>query len=365
MKQSKNSSNSKLLRAVGIYGAIFIVIVIIGLIILWNYLGASEKAQPENVLETYIQNLDAKQILSHSNNIVEAVNPDVQREADCRQIISDTIRNNVDYKLQRGESSDDKKVYTLKCGENTIGKVALTAEEKGSFGLPVWQVTEETFDFSFLLNEGVTIDVPQHYKVYADGKLLSEQSITQKDTPIDVLKDFYADYDTLPYMVTYKVGPYLGEVKITITDAEDNPVTQEDATNEAFILDNCSSAEQSTLDTLVTDYIDSYVRFSTNADGTLDANYQDILSYIVPDCDLAKRMEDALGGLKWVNNRDTEILSSTTHYRTRLAGGIYLYDLTYEVRVDHQGTSTVTTENVRLILSQTPEGLKVEKMLNY
>jgi len=366
VRHTRSSSYSnRLLKTVAIYAAIFLVIAIVGLIIFWNYMAAYEKSQPENALHAYLYNLDAKRILSNSDDLVESVNPDVQREAECRQIISDTIRDGVDYKLLMSESNDSKKVYTLKSGDNAIGKVALTSQGKGSFGLPIWQVTEEAYDFSFLLNEGETVDVPQHYKVYANGKLLSTQSLVQQDTPIEVLKDFYADYDTLPYMVTYKVGPYLGDVEITITDAEDNAVTPEQATDIAFILDNCSNAEKETLDNLAAAYINSYVRFSTNADEALEENYQDILSYIVPECALAERMADALNGLKWVKNQEADILSQTVHYRTRLAGGLYLYDVSYKVTVEHQGNSTTTTENVRLLLSQTPEGLKVERMLNY
>lgn len=363
--RTKKTYSQKMLKTMAIYAAVFLAILLIGLIIFWNYMDAYEDSQPENTLQSYLYNLDAKQILSHSDNLIEAVNPDIQRETDCRDVISNTLKNGVEYKYLMSQSTDNKKVYSLTCGAHTVGKVTLTAQDTGSFGLPVWTVAEETYDFSYLLNEGVKLDVPQHYKVYANGKLLSEQSIVQKDTPIDVLKDFYADYDTLPYMVTYQVGPYLGDVEITITDAEDNPVTPEEATNVAFILDNCSGAEIETLDSIASGFLDAYVRFSANEDETTTENYENVLSYIAPDSALAQRIEDALAGLKWVKNRDTEIISTTTHYRTRLAGGYYLYDLTYVVRVTHQGTSVTTTENVRLILCQTVDGLKVERMVNY
>ncbi len=366
MKYSKNSyRDRKTLTIVAVIAAILLVAAIVGLVVFGNYSDARANSQPENVLSTYLYNLDAKRILSYSDNLVETVNPDVQRDTDCRDVISDTIRGGVSYKLNETASGEVKKVYTLHCGENTVGEVILTAQEKGAFGLPVWQVSAESYDFSFLLKEDVTVDVPQHYKVYANGKLLSKQSIIQKDTPIDVLKDFYAGYDTLPYMVTYQVGPYLGEVEISITDAEDKPVTPEEATNEAFILDNCSNAEKDTLDNLVGAYIDSYVRFYTNADKTANENYQDVVSYIVPESDLATQMEGMLDGLKGAKDQDADIVSRIVHYRTRLAGGFYLYDMSYMLALNQPDGAIQTTENVQLLLSQTPEGLKVEKMLNY
>ena len=366
MRFSRNNTYSnKLLKAIAIYAGIFFVIAVIGLVIFWNYMDAYEDSQPKNVIDSYIHTLDTKHIQNHCGDFLQSINPDVQSDEDCLAIITDAINNGVTYARKMSECTEDKMVYMLMSGENTIGKVVLSAKGTGSFGFANWQVTEESYDFSYLLNEGVTLTIPEHYKIYADGKLVSHRSIVQQDTPIEVLKDFYADYDTLPYMVTYKVGPYLGDVEITIADAEDKPVTLEQANDFAFILDNCSNAEKETLDNLVVNFIGSYVRFSTNANGTLDQNYEDVLSYIVPESALAQRMKDALNGLKWVNDQHAEVLSKVVHYRTRLAGGLYLYDISYEVSVTHKGNTVKTTENVRFLLSQTVEGLKVERMLNY
>ena len=341
----KKTFSQKMLKTIAIYAAIFLVIAIIGLVIFWNYMDAYEKSQPKNIIDSFIYNLDEAHIKTLSSDFIQSVNHDVQSDEDCLAVITDAIKGGVTYARNMAECTENKMVYMLMSGENTIGKVVLTTNGTGAFGLAKWEVTEEFFDFSYLLNEGVTLEVPGSYKVYADGKLVGRKSIIQQDTPIEVLKDFYADYNTLPYMVTYKVGPYLGDVEIAITDAEDNPVTQEQAKDLAFILDNCSNSEKDTLDNLVNGFIDSYVRFSTNADEKLNENYADVLTYIVPDSDLAKRMADALNGLKWNKNQDAEVLSKTAHYRTRLAGGLYLYDVSYEVKVTHQGVTTTTTEN--------------------
>lgn len=359
-----NISN-KMLKAIAIYAAIFLVIAIIGLIIFWNYMDAYEESQPTNVIKSYVHNLDKNQIGDKCGDLLKSINTDVQTKDQALNIIGDAIKGGVSYARKVSECTDTKMVYVLSSDGQDIGTVVLTGNEKGSFGFAKWQVSEETFDFSFLVNQGITLKIPEHYKVYANGMLLGHRSIVEKDIPIEVLSAFYADYDTLPYLVTYQVGPYLGEVDITITDAEDNRVTTEQAKDMAFVLDNCSNAEKVTLDTIVTNYIDSYVRFSTNANNKLDENYQDILSYIVPESALAERMADALNGLKWIKDHEAEVVSTTAHCRTRLAGGLYLYDISYEVTVSHQGKTTTTIENVRLLLSQTVEGLKVERMLNY
>ena len=65
------------------------------------------------------------------------------------------------------------------------------------------------------------------------------------------------------------------------------------------------------------------------------------------------------------SNQQAQILSNTANHRIRLSEGLYLYDFTYEVKVSHSGNTATSTENVRLILKQTENGLKVERMVNY
>ena len=365
MKNKKKLSFvSKLLIAMGIYAVIFAGLATFGLTKLWDYMDAYEKSQYKNAIDTYIQQLDTAHMQSYAADLMASIDPDIQSEEACRQAIADAVSGGVSYARKLSECTDDKTVYMLMSGGKTIGKVVLSVQEKDAYGFAHWQITEESFDFSFLLGEGTTVTVAQDYCVYVNGALLGEDSIIKRDIPFDLIKDFYADYP-LPYMVTYEVAPILGDLQITITDPTGKSVTPEDAQNEALILNNCTDAEIATLDKLATDYLGSYIRFSSNAGGALQENYQNILSYIVPGCALADRMYDALNGLKWVNNQQAQILSNTANHRIRLSEGLYLYDFTYEVKVSHSGNTATSTENVRLILKQTENGLKVERMVNY
>ena len=362
--RKKLSYVSKLLIAMGVYAVIFAALAAFGLSKLWNYMDAYEHSQYKNTIDSYIQQLDTAHLQSYADDLIASIDPDVQSEETCRQVIADAVSGGVSYARRLSECTDDKTVYMLMSGGKTIGKVVLTAQEKDAYGFATWQITEESFDFSFLLGEGAAVTVPQDYRVYANGILLGEDAITKRDIPYELIKDFYKDY-TLPYMVTYEVAPILGDLQITITDASGNTVTQEDAKNEALVLNNCTDTEIAALDTISGDYLNSYIRFSSNAGGALQENYQNILSYIVPGSALADRMYDALNGLKWVNNQQAQILSSTANHRIRLSEGLYLYDFTCEVKISHSGNTATTTENVRLILKETENGLKVERMINY
>ena len=354
----------KLLIAMGIYAGIFIALAAFGLMKFWDYIDAYENSRPQNTIDAYMEQLDTEHIKSYVSDLVASIDHNVQSEEACLQVITDTLSDRVTYARKLSECTDDKTVYMLMCGGKNIGKVVMTAQSKDSYGYATWQVTEESFDFSFLLGEGTSVTVPQDYRVYVNGTLLSEDYITKSDTQFSLLEGFYEDYE-LPYMVTYEVKPILGDLQVTITDPAGNTVTPEEAANEALVLNNCTEAQITALDQIAWDYIGSYVRFSINAEEKLQENYQDILSHIVPGSDLANRMKGSLESLKWVKNRQAQILATSNNHRIHFPDGQFLYDLSYEVTITRNGDSSTTTENVRLILTQTENGLKVERMINY
>ena len=365
MKNCQKSPRfKKLLIGMGIYAVVFIALVAVGLTFFWDFIASYEKSQLKNIIDTYIAQLDIADMQDDTTNLIASIDSAIQSEEDCMQIITDAVSGGISYARKLSECTDDQTVYMLMSGGKTIGRVILTAQEKDAYGFATWQVTEESFDFSFLLGEATSVTVPQDYSVYANGTKLDDSYIVRRDTPFAMLADYYADY-TLPYMVTYEVAPILGDIEITIENPTGNPVTQEEAMDEALVLNNCTEEEIAQLDKFTEDYLASYARFSTNSGGKLQENYRDVLSYIVPGGPLADRMTDALGALEWVRNRTTKLNSVTTHHRIRFPDGQYLFDVTYEVTVKRFDEVFIVTDNVRLILTQTENGLKVEKMTNY
>jgi len=354
----------KLLIAMGIYAGVFIALAAFGLIKFWDYIDAYENSRPQNTIDAYMEQLDTEHIKSYAADLIASIDHNMQSEDDCLQAITDSLNNRVTYARKLSECTDDRLVYMLMCGGKNIGKVVMTAQSKDAYGYATWKVTEESFDFSFLLGEGTSVTVPQDYRVYVNGTLLTENYITKDGIPFALLDGLYDDYD-LPYMVSYEIKPLLGSPEITITDPNGNAVTAEDALNEALVLNNCTDSESAALDEAVSNYIHSYVRFATNAEEKLQENYQDLLTHIVPGSALADRMKGALNGLKWVKNHQAQILSTTTHHRIHFPDDRYLYDLSYEASDLYNGQTTTTTENVHLILKQTESGLKVERMINY
>ena len=354
----------KLLIAMTVYAFLFVALVVFGLSKFWDFIAAYEASRPQNTINAYMEQLEVSHMQDSAAELIASIDHNIQSEEACRQKIADALSGGVTYARKRSDCTDTQLVYMLMSGGKTVGKFTLTAQDADAFGFTRWTVTAESFDFSFLIGEGTTVTVPHDYPVYVNGTQLSSEYITQTDIPYTLIGEFYESHQ-LPYMVTYKVAPILGNLDVTITDPHGNTVTAEDALNEALVLNNSSAEEISKLDTLISDYLSSYVRFSTNANKDLQGNYQKLLTYIVPDSALAERMKDALGGLKWVRDRQATISSLDIHHRIRFLDGYYMCDVTYVVETNDYNTVNHTTENVRIIFKQTDNGLKEERMIGY
>ena len=363
-KRKKLPYAVKMLIAVVLYGSIVAVAVFFGLSKFWDWAAAYENTRPQNTIDAYMDQLTVSHMQDSASGLIASIDHNIQTEAQCRQKIADALQGGIIYARKLSECNDQQQVYMLMSGGKTVGKVVLTAQQANEFGYTPWVVTSESFDFSFLIGTGTQVTVPAHYLVYVNGTCLNEDYIVEQGMQFQLVKDFYEEYK-LPTMVTYAVEPILGALDVVITDADGNVVTPEEALDEVAVLNNCSEAEIAQLDTLAEEYIRSYVRYTSNADEDLDGNLDQLLKNILSGSALAQRMKDAKHGLRWIGDQKATILSITTHHRIRFLDGYYLFDVTYEYETNYRGKVSTTTENIKLIILPTDNGLKVERMIGY
>lgn len=363
-KRKKLPYAFKVLIAAVLYACVFATVVLFGLSKFWDWTAAYEKSRPQNTIDAYMDQLTVAHIQDRTSDLISTVDHNIQSEEQCRQKIADTLQNGIIYARKLSECTDSQLVYMLMSGGKTIGKVTLCAQQADEFGFTPWAVAAESFDFSFLIGTGTKITVPAHYSVYVNGTCLSENYIVESGMRFQLVKDFYSDY-SLPTFVTYEVDPILGDLEVIITNSNGVPVTPEEALDEAAVLNNCSAEEIAQLDDLADSFIRTYVAYTTNANTDIQGNLTNLLSHIVLNGDLAERMKDAQNGLKWVGDQNATILSITTHHRIPFLDGYYLYDTTYEIETNYRGKVSTTTENIKLIIKPTENGLKVERMIGY
>ena len=350
-----------------IYALVFLILTAIGLTVFWNFIEAYEMSRPQNTLDTYMETLTPEYVADRCGDLIATIDHNIQSEQECRDIIIAALDGKFSCAKKNKESTEDHYVYALRCGPKVIGTVEMTAEGEESYGFTPWKITADAFDLSYLLTEGASITVPENYPVYANGRQLSNDYITDKNIQYSSLKEFYNDY-TLPTIVTYTVGPFLQNVELTVKDPAGNEVTINEETDYNTLLGKCTETEISALDTIVNEYVKLYMNLMTNKGGNPRNNYNSMVgTVVVKNSMLDSRLKQAVNGQDWINDRQAKLKSVTVNAYVALENGLYMCDVTYVVEqiVTQGGGRGNITTNMKLMFTQTAQGLKAEAMKSY
>ncbi len=365
MKQKKKLSYGlKLTIAMSVYALVFVCVAYFGFSWFWDYIEAYENSRPSHTIESYMAQLDAQDVIDGSQDLIGSIDHNIQSEDACREVITKAVSGGISYARKLNECTDTSTVYMLLSGGKTIGKVTLTAQAADEFGFTPWVVTGDSFDMSFLIGQGTSVTVPHNFSVYVNGTALSGDYITETGLQYALLKDHYDTYE-LPYMVTYEVAPILGDLEVSITDPQGDPVTEEIWADEATFLSTCTQEQLDGLHAFSKDFILAYVNYTTNSNGSRHENYAKIKPYLVPDSPLYRRIEKALDGLAWVTNRYAELISVELDQCIPTLDGRFICDITYRAKaIDITYDKVEHTYTVQLILTQTETGYLAEAMTN-
>ncbi len=363
-KQTKRFKHGFML-GMAIYAAIFLILVAVGLSFFWKFIEAFEASRPLNTIDDYMAKLTEEHICDTQADLIARIDHNIMSEEACRKMICDSIEGNITYAKKPSESTDTKTVYVLRSGSRIIGTVTMTTTEIDEYNFPRWKISEEKFDFSFLLGiETYSVTVPQDFQVYVNGTKLSEEYVVQTGIEYDVLERFYDDY-ALPTMVTYEVEPVMGEFETQVTDAEGNVVLIDENTDYNAFLDNCTDTEKAEMKTFADSFIDRYVTFTGSANGTEKSNYSALMEYVVAGSHLAERLKMALNGLSYAHSKGDKTDSITINRQVSIGNGRYMCDITYVVSTTGQQGVVQTTQNVQIILVRTEDGLLAEALTSY
>lgn len=361
---AKNSKNRRWIFPIVLlaYALVFLVGTAIGLDYLWDYMDAYERTRPHTALNAYMEKLTPEYIADGCDELIAKIDRGVQSEDACRKMIVNSLSEKITCAKKTTESTENHHVYVVRCGAKIIGTMEMDRNGEEVQGLTTWQVTKDSFDLSYLVTNPKTITVPENFSVYAGDTLLSKDYITKDKLQYSLLKEFYSSF-TLPSMVTYTAGPFLGEVELTAKDAEGNAVVFDENTDMNAFLTRATDAEKKDLDKIIEDFLTYHMKMSANAGNSPTANYNALKKYMVPNGDLSKRMKEAIGGLKWITDRGAKMKSINTAEYISLGDGRYMCDVTYVVNVYGLGGRIDTTTRVKLILLETDNGLKAEAMI--
>ena len=343
----------------GIYALVFLLMTAVGLGWFWGFLEGYEASRPETAVKAYTSGVTTENIIAGAEEMLGQLDGDLQSREQQERIIQASLDGQITAARISTESTAERQVYALSCGEQVIGEIAITAGAEDRYGFRPWQVTEEYFDFSHLIGEPVSVTVPEDFCVSVNGFQLEERYITETGIPYDVLEEFY-DGQALPTMVTYTADGFLGQISLNVMDAAGAAVTE--LSDSAAFLDVCTDAEKDMVKAAMEAFLRRYVTFTGSSNDMALENYYNLRRSLVKDSALAKRLYTAIDGLTYAQSYSDEIQSMDFHSILKVEEMRYLCDVTYFVKTSGRGGVFTTENRVKVLLLDTDEGLKVEAM---
>ncbi len=349
--------------ALGIYAAVFLLLCAVGLTFFWGYIDAYEQTRPAIAIDRYLQSLTPAYIAEQSTQLIDSVDHTLQNEDACKQAIIHALQDKFTCVKNTSASNEGSQLYHIRCGSQIIGSVTFSQQGESNYGFTPWQKCAESFDLSYLLSEPVSITIPEEYSLYVLDSAVPASCITASKIPYPLVKDLYNSY-TFPYLVTYTVGPFLGDVPLTVKNAQGETIAIDSSTDFNQLLPGCTEEEKSAINSFSDAFILSWVNFGSLKNNDLEGNYQALLSHLIPNCDIQKRALMAFDGLSWRSDTRAQLTSVVISQYVAMDNGRYLCDLTYQYNEKTMNGRTDKTERILLILQKTDTGLKAEFMVS-
>ena len=354
------------LKGAILYAVIFLLIAAIGITVFWNFIDAYEQSRPMTAVNNFLTSLSDEMICVASSDLVANLDSNIQSQEMAYSIICDQLSDQISVARKSGVSASTEQHYILRVGSTVIGQMTITPNGDGDFGFENWEVSRYSFDFTYLLSDPIYVTVPSDYTVKLNGVVLGQEYICEENVKYEALEPFY-DQFALPTLNTYSANCFLGDLDFEIHDRYGNPVAIEENMDLSIFLPECTPEMTEKINSFAKEFLHAYVVYTGGSNGMSPAhNYYFVLyDYLLEDTDLTKRLYTAIDGLQYAQSNGDTIQEIQFHQVADLGNGRYYCDVTYIVETWGKSGAVETTNNLKLIILDTEDGLKVEAMTRY
>ena len=345
-----------------IYIIIFLILSVAALIFFYDWLKAYEETRPYNSVDAYTASLSEEGPGESILASLTEVDRSIQSDEEIESFISD-ILSRTEFVRSSSLSTPEKLVYTALADGKPIGTVSFIPSEEKKLGFQSWMLSEEHYDFSSYMNTS-TFVIPEDYHASVNGTVLTKQYVTSSDTPYTALSPYYDNFLSLPYLVTYTSGKYLGEVNEAITDRYGKVVTEAEMTEAAF-LDTCTSADHEKLSAFTRKFASTYVQFTADVNGSYYYYYSELRQMVSEGSPLLERMSQALDSFGFTTTKSCDIIEDSINFCMPMDSSHYLVDYSYTTRTVGRAEAVEDSRNIRLVVSDQNGKLLVDSMNYY
>lgn len=354
-----------------VYAVLALTGIFFGLRWFWGFIEAYEASRPHVPIDAYMETVSAERVVDGCQELIDSTDENLQAPDSVRQFLLDTLNEPITYARKASECTETRQVYVLRCGKQVIGSFSIVSDREDEYGFTHWVLEEEKYDLNYLMGtEKITVTVPEGcgIQVSVNGVVLDESYIVNTEsTEFELLEDFYGKYDLPMFTLnTYEAGPFLGEeLTFEVVDEAGNPFVYDETFNPNSLVELRDQGKITELKTFVGEFLDAYVIFAGCANDFRYANYGLVIQYVVPESNLAKRMQEALEGLLYAQSKGDEVDSIVFNHMVELEPDTYMCDVTYYVNTIGQEGLVQTKTDAKIILVRMGGKLLVESMIGY
>ncbi len=331
-----------------IYALTFIVFLAIGLRIFWVFIDSYEKAQPNHAIDRYVESFDSEHIRALSADFVSTLDHRLQSEEESYALIEDLFRGELRYSKNSLESTDDRLVFRILSDDRMLGTMALNKSGEGAD--TVWTVSDEKFEFTDLINSAEIL-APAEWQVSCNGNVLGEEFITETGIRYPSMEEAYDYGFSLPTLVRYEIGNFIGEAAIGAVDEDGNEAQLQDDPAAYTLSDRCTADERTRMEDFTRRFLPLYIAFMSNTNHNAYDNYSRVHPYLLPGSDLESRFYNAIGGQVYSHSKGDYLHDVVVHGVFEITGGRFLIDVDYQV--DTTGNAgTIANEAGMLIVAE-------------
>lgn len=259
-----------------------------GLWHLWQFLEAYEKSQPDIPVKQVIQQLHKDSTIYFDK--FQFTPNEFEEKSFALGYFKDLFKGRITYSRNGKLSSEEKTVYTLKSENKNIANVTVTPTGK-DLGYDLKEYEAVNIEFGSVETDSFTVSAPCYAKVYCNGKLLSENYISQTGEKYEGEEHFYNMSDPFYYDVTYTIDGFIKEPEFTAEDMDNNPLELKDGK-----FSHKSKKDENAENTAL-EFSKSYCEFIER-----DANVYKPLGYLAPNVPLdndLRRFDNIYGHVHW------------------------------------------------------------------
>lgn len=220
-KRPKKSKGFK--RFIIIYGAILLLILIVGLLIFNSFIANYEKNQPSNIAKTVVEELSGDRASDFLDKNRDSISSIENTDDIINKYLASISGKELSY-IENSDSRAEAPSFDIRADGATVGKILLVPDGEGAFNLKKWKLGSVNIGEYIPDTYSYTILAPSGSSVFINDNELPESAITLKDETPEILANAVQFIKSAPKYDQYTAAGLLNVPTVTAKDSSGSDI---------------------------------------------------------------------------------------------------------------------------------------------